>query len=87
MPGIAIEPICELAIPAVRPDTYHLAHVLLGGTFIRFFPEAPPPSPRRHRAPLADDRSIVFPIEDATALCRILATLPSELGGEPDADH
>jgi len=61
MPGLLTAPICELAMPSAVPDTYHIAHVLLGGEFLRFYPDG-----------MASD-GIVFPVDDTAALRRLPA--------------
>jgi hypothetical protein len=63
MPGLLTAPICELALPAAAPGEYHIAHVLLGGAFLRFYPDGMAAS------------GIVYPVDDASALCSIVAGL------------
>jgi hypothetical protein len=65
MPGLLTTPMCELALPAAAPGTYHVAHVLLGGGFVRFYPDG------------AGEPGVVYPIDDAEALCRIIDQLPA----------
>jgi hypothetical protein len=61
--GPPATPTCELALPATKPDSYHVAHVVLGGEFLQFYPDG-------MSAP-----GIVFPVDDPDALRRIIATL------------
>ena len=63
MPGILAAPSVELALPAATPGTYHVAHVLLGGEFLRFYPDG-----------MASE-GILFPVDDAAALRRIVHAL------------
>lgn len=60
MPGLLTTPVCELALPSAVPGAYHIAHVLLDGAFLRFYPDGP-------TAP-----GVVYPIDDALALRRII---------------
>jgi hypothetical protein len=62
--GPSPPPCYELALPSARPGVYHLAHVLLDGAFLRVYPDGV-------AAP-----GIVYPVEDAGALRRILGALP-----------
>jgi hypothetical protein len=63
MPGLLTAPICELALPSSAPDAYHVAQVLLDGAFIRFYPDGP------------TEPGVVYPIDDADALRRIIDDL------------
>lgn len=63
MPGLAATPTCELALPSAMPGAYHIAHVLFDGAFLQVYPDGMAAC------------GIGFPIEDAGALCRIIATL------------
>ncbi|MEO7731227.1 MAG: hypothetical protein ABIY55_09665, partial [Kofleriaceae bacterium] len=65
MPGLASPPRCELALPAREPGAYHLAHVLLDGAFLRFHPDG------------VDQAGVVYPIDDAAALLRLIAAAPA----------
>ena len=67
MPGPAA-PFCELALPSARPREYHVAHALLEGAFLRFYPDG-------------DAAGIAFPVDDAPALRRILGELPGDVTG------
>ena len=71
MPGLLTTPMCELALPAAVPGAHHVAHVLLDGEFLRFYPDG-----------MAAD-GIVFPVDDARALRRIVA----ELRPDPGLSH
>jgi len=62
MPAL-VAPSYELALPAARPGEYHIAHVLFGGGFIRFFPDG------------AAGPGVVYPVDDAPALRRIVDAL------------
>lgn len=66
MPGVAT-PVCELALESVTPGEYHVAHVLLDSEFIRFYPDG------------AAAPGVVYPVDDARELRRILDGLPAEL--------
>jgi len=68
LPGLSIAPTCELALPSATPDAYHVAHILLDGEFLRFYPDGMATS------------GIAFPVDDVTALCRIVATLCPDPG-------
>lgn len=57
-------PSCELALAADPPGAYRVAHVLLGGAFVRLYPDG-------LTAP-----GVVYPVDDAARLCRIIAALP-----------
>jgi hypothetical protein len=63
MPGILAAPGVELALPAGELGTYHVAHLLLDGEFLRFYPDG------------MESAGIVFPVEDAVALRRIVHAL------------
>jgi len=63
MPGLLAAPSVELALPARALGTYHVAHVLLGGEFLRFYPDG------------MASQGIVFPIEDAAALRHLVNAL------------
>jgi hypothetical protein len=63
MPDLLTTPSCELALPAAAPGGYHIAHVLLDGEFVRLYPDG-----------MATE-GIVFPVDDAHALRRVVATL------------
>lgn len=64
MPGLSTVPMYELALPTHTPDAYHVAHVVLEGEFLRFFPDG------------MSAAGIVFPVDDAVALRRVVAALP-----------
>jgi hypothetical protein len=61
--GVSALPDCELALPTTHG--YHIAEVVLGGHFLRFHPDG-------DGAP-----GILYPVEDPTALRRLLELLPS----------
>jgi hypothetical protein len=63
MPGLLAAPVFELALPAAELGAYHVAHALLEGEFLRFYPDG------------MTSPGIVFPVEDAAALRRIAASL------------
>jgi hypothetical protein len=67
MPGPAAAPISELALPSRTPGAYHIAEVLSGGDFVRFFPDG-------LAAP-----GVAYPVDDAPSLCRIIDALPARL--------
>jgi len=69
--GPPIAPTCELALPSAVHDAYHVAHVLLDGEFVRFYPDG------------MAGGGIAFPVDDAGALRRIVATL----GPDPGLSH
>ena len=62
MPGLSAPPSCELALPSATPHAYHIAEVLLDGAFLRFFPEPEAPG-------------VAYPVDDASALNRLLREL------------
>jgi hypothetical protein len=64
MPGLLATPACELALPSATAGAYHVAHVLLDGAFVRFYPGGPA------------EPGVVYPIDDASALRRIIDELP-----------
>jgi hypothetical protein len=64
MLGVPAAPLCELALWSGRPGTYHVAHVLLDGAFVRFYPDG-------FAVP-----GVVYPVDDARLLRRILDSLP-----------
>jgi hypothetical protein len=64
MPGPPAPPSVELALPLPCAEAYHLAHVVLDGGFLRFYPDG-----------MARD-GVLFPIDDREALRRIIADLP-----------
>jgi hypothetical protein len=63
--GRSTVPMFELALPSDTPDAYHLAHVVLDGEFLQFYPDG------------MSAAGILFPVDDARALLRIVAALPS----------
>lgn len=63
MPGLVTAPACELALPAATPGAYHIAHLLLDGAFLQFYPDG------------MATAGIAFPVADASALRRVVATL------------
>ncbi len=71
IPGLPAAPICELALPSIAPGTYHIAHVLLDGEFLQFYPDG------------VAVAGIVFPVDDARALRRVIAGL----GPAPELIH
>jgi len=64
MAGPAGRPTCELALPSATPGAYHLVHVLFDGAFVRCYPGG-------LAAP-----GVVYPVEDAPGLRRIIDELP-----------
>jgi hypothetical protein len=56
----ALAPSCELALPADEPGRYHVAHVLLDGAFLRFYPHG-------ESAP-----GVAYPVDDAPALRHLI---------------
>jgi hypothetical protein len=56
MPGLLAAPVCELAVPSAEPGLYHSVQVLLGGAFVRVYPDGD------HRP------GIVYPVDDPHAL-------------------
>jgi hypothetical protein len=64
MLGLLAIPTCELALPSAKPGTYYIAHVLLGGAFLRLYPDGV-------TAP-----GVVYPVDDAQLLRRIIDDLP-----------
>jgi len=62
--GVSTVPRYELALPSTVPDAYHVAHVVLDGEFLQFYPDGLAAS------------GILFPVDDASALQRIIAALP-----------
>ncbi|MBA3397955.1 MAG: hypothetical protein H0T89_35350 [Deltaproteobacteria bacterium] len=65
MPGLLASPSCEIALPAARPNWYHLAQMLLDGDFVRVYPDG-------DRKP-----GVVYPITDPHALRALVDELPS----------
>lgn len=65
MPGAPAPPSVELALPLPRAEAYHLAHVVLGGSFLRLYPDG------------MARPGVVFPVDDREALHRIIADLPA----------
>ncbi len=41
MPGLLTAPTCEVVLPSVAPQTFHVAQVLLDGALMRVYPEGP----------------------------------------------
>src|SRR5262249_46299196 len=64
---VPLTPSCELALPSARPDAYHVAHVLLDGAFLRFYPEGISPG-------------VAYPVEDVPALHRLIGAPDREVG-------
>lgn len=60
MPGLLVTPLCELALPSAVPGAYHVAHVLLEGAFLRFYPDGV-------AAP-----GLVYPVDDLRAMRRLV---------------
>jgi hypothetical protein len=69
MPGLLALPMCELALPSATPGAYHVVHVLLGGEFVRFYPDG------------AASPGVVYPIDDAYSLRRIVDELTTAATG------
>lgn len=65
MPGLRAPPLCELALPAAAPGAYHLVDVLFDGAFVRCYPDG------------AAEPGVVYPVDDAPRLRRILDELAS----------
>jgi hypothetical protein len=65
MPGAPAPPSIELALPLPRAEAYHVAHVVLDGSFLRLYPDG------MARA------GVLFPVDDRAALHRIIAGLPA----------
>jgi hypothetical protein len=65
MPGPAAPLTSELALPSGTPGTYHIADVLFGGDFVRFYPDGPGAA------------GVAYPVDDARLLCRIIDALPA----------
>jgi hypothetical protein len=63
MPDVLAVPSVELALPATELGAYHIAHVLLDGEFLRFYPDG------------MTATGIVFPVEDAGALRALVAAM------------
>jgi hypothetical protein len=63
MAGLLATPMCELALPSVTAGAYHIAHVLLDGEFVRFYPDGDA-SP-----------GVVYPVHNAYRLRRIVEGL------------
>jgi len=63
MPGLLATPTVELALPAADLGVYYVAHVLLDGEFLRFYPDGMAAT------------GIMFPVEDAGELRQIVSTL------------
>jgi hypothetical protein len=63
MPGLLTAPLHELALPAAAPGSYHVAHVLLDGEFLRFYPDGMAAT------------GVVYPVDDAAELRRVVAGL------------
>jgi hypothetical protein len=64
MPGLIATPSCELALPSPVPGAYRTMHVLFDGAFVRCFPEG------------VAMPGVLYPVEDAPQLCRIVGELP-----------
>lgn len=64
MPGLIATPSCELALPSAMHGAYHLMHVLFDGAFVRCFPDG------------ITVPGVVYPVEDAPRLHRIVGELP-----------
>jgi hypothetical protein len=64
MPGPPVSPSVELALPLPRAEAHHLAHVVLDGSFLRFYPDG------------VGRPGVLFPVDDREALYRIIADLP-----------
>jgi hypothetical protein len=64
MPGLLVQPSCELALPSSKPDWYHLVQVLLDGELVRVYPDG------------TDRPGVVYPVDDPRALRALVAHLP-----------
>ncbi|HSS02670.1 MAG TPA: hypothetical protein VLM79_36665 [Kofleriaceae bacterium] len=64
MPGLIALPSCELALPSAMRGAYHFLHVLFDGAFVRCFPDG------------VDVPGVVYPVDDAPGLHRIVHELP-----------
>ncbi|TMQ27878.1 MAG: hypothetical protein E6J90_01480 [Deltaproteobacteria bacterium] len=63
LPGFSALPSIELALPSRRSGAYHIAHLILNGTFLRFYPDG------------MARMGIVYPVTSADALRDIIASL------------
>lgn len=61
--AVPMSPLCGLALTA-GPDAYHIAHVLLDGAFLRFYPDG------------AGAPGVAYPVDDAARLWQIVDALP-----------
>ncbi len=64
-------PCCELALPAAQPGAYYIAHVVLDGAFVQFYPagDAGP--------------AVAYPVANAPALQQILGDLADPRSRSP----
>jgi len=65
MPGAPAPPSVELALPLPHAEAYHLAHVVLDGSFLRLYPDG------------MARPGVLFPVDDREVLHRIIAGLPA----------
>jgi len=65
MPGPPVPPSVELALALPFAASYHLAHVVLDGSFLRLYPDG------------AAHPGVLFPVDDRESLHRIIAGLPA----------
>lgn len=64
MPGLLATPDCEVALPAMKPNWFHFAQVLLEGEFVRVYPDG------------NRQAGVLFPVEDPQALRSLVECLP-----------
>lgn len=65
MPGLLAAPSCELLLPAAAPNAYHVAQILLDGTFVRVYPDGPA------------HPGVLYPVTEPQALRLLLDALPA----------
>jgi len=63
--GVPAPPSVELALPLPCAGTYHVAQVVLDGSFLRLYPDG------------VARPGVVFPVDDREAMHRIIAELPA----------
>lgn len=64
MPGLLATPACEVLLPSTVPGEYRSLQALLGGEFVRVYPDGP------------DAPGLVYPVADPDALEAIIEGLP-----------
>jgi hypothetical protein len=65
MPGPFASPDCELVLPSATPGAFRVLHVVFDGAFVRCFPDG------------LDAPGLIYPVEDAPGLRRIVGALPA----------